>query len=432
LDALKKHHASAIGFVNEKTVEELGSDNGKRILEQWVREGFDLGNHTFSHADLNNITLEQFKQEVVTGEDSFRPILAEVGKTPRFPAFSFNHTGDTKEKHDFVAAFLKQRGYEVAACTIDNEDYLFNATYIQMLAKKDDSAAFKLRAAYLTYTAVEIEYYASLHEKIFGREIPQVMLLHANRLNADVIPSVEWKQGPRKGPSANRNFGARISDCEWLIYMDDDCIPRAGYVLAYLNAFAEANQTNLFHGLTFPLPEIPSLLYEAPKLTGPNKIFWSCNFAIRKSLFEATGGFDERYFLACFEDVEFSCRLDLLGARVGCVEGAVVDHPLRQIQHSSKLAKRWEVRVISTLDFGATPLQVAIRLPKHVLLVILSRFRGAKISSQNLRATLIFVGEFFYFLYFLPGWLRKYAKVPRSRFWTEQDALGRAPARFGL
>jgi len=41
--------------------------------------------------------------------------------------------------------------------------------------------------AYLTYTAVEIEYYASLHEKIFGREIPQVMLLHANRLNADVI-----------------------------------------------------------------------------------------------------------------------------------------------------------------------------------------------------------------------------------------------------
>src|SRR5437588_1004647 len=190
LDALKKHHASAIGFVNEKTVEELGSDNGKRILEQWVREGFDLGNHTFSHADLHNITLEQFKQEVVTGEDSILSILAEVGKTPRFLRFPFNHTGDTKEKHDFAAAFLKQRGYEVAACTIDSQDYLFNATYIQMLAKKDDSAAFKLRAAYLAYTAVEIEYYASLHQKIFGREIPQVMLLHANRLNADVIDKI--------------------------------------------------------------------------------------------------------------------------------------------------------------------------------------------------------------------------------------------------
>ena len=155
-----------------------------------MREGFDLGNHTFSDADLNNITLEQFKQEVVNGEGSFRPILDEVGKTPRFLRFPFNHTGDTKEKHDSVAAFLKQRGYEIAACTIDNEDYLFNAAYIQMLAKKVDAQAAKLRAEYLAYTAVEIDYYASLHKQIFGREIPQVMLLHANRLNADVLDEI--------------------------------------------------------------------------------------------------------------------------------------------------------------------------------------------------------------------------------------------------
>jgi peptidoglycan-N-acetylglucosamine deacetylase len=187
LDALKKHHAPAIGFVNEMTVREVGRDNGKRILEQWVREGFDLGNHTFSHADLNNITLEQFKQEVLTGQDSFRPMLAEVGKTPRYLRFPYNHTGDTKEKHDSVVLFLKQHGYQVATCTIDNEDYVFNAAYIQMLAKKDDALAARLRAEYLAYTAVEIDYYAALHEQIFGREIPQVMLLHANRLNSDVI-----------------------------------------------------------------------------------------------------------------------------------------------------------------------------------------------------------------------------------------------------
>jgi len=190
LNALKKHHAPAIGFVNEKTVEELVSENGKRILQRWVREGFDLGNHTFSHADLNNITIELFKQEVARGEDSFRPMLAEVGRTPRFLRFPFNHTGDTKEKHDSVAAFLKQRGYQVAACTIDNEDYLFNASYIQMLAKKDDAQAVKLRAEYLAYTAVEIDYYASLHKQIFGREIPQVMVLHANRLNADILEEI--------------------------------------------------------------------------------------------------------------------------------------------------------------------------------------------------------------------------------------------------
>jgi hypothetical protein len=67
---------------------------------------------------------------------------------------------------------------------------LFNASYIQMLAKKDDAQAAKLRAEYLAYTAVEIDYYASLHRQIFGREIPQVMLLHANRLNADVLDEI--------------------------------------------------------------------------------------------------------------------------------------------------------------------------------------------------------------------------------------------------
>ncbi len=134
LEALKKHRAPAIGFVNGKTAEELGNDNGKQILQQWAREGLDLGNHTFSHADLNNITLEQFKQEVVTGEDSFRQPLAEVGKTPRYLRFPYNPTGDTKEKHDSVALFLKQRGYRIAPSTIDHEDYLVNAAYVQMLA----------------------------------------------------------------------------------------------------------------------------------------------------------------------------------------------------------------------------------------------------------------------------------------------------------
>ena len=37
----------------------------------------------------------------------------------------------------FVAKFLAGRGYRLATCTIDNSDYLFNATYVQMLAAKE-------------------------------------------------------------------------------------------------------------------------------------------------------------------------------------------------------------------------------------------------------------------------------------------------------
>jgi hypothetical protein len=59
-------------------------------------------------------------------------------------------------------------------------------------------------------------------------------------------------------------------------------------------------------------------------------------------------------------------------------------------------------------------------------------FRGAKLTIENARATMVFAGEFLDFLYLLPGWIRKHAKEPRSRFWTEQVALGKAPRRFGL
>jgi peptidoglycan/xylan/chitin deacetylase (PgdA/CDA1 family) len=156
-------------------------------LEQWVSLGFDLGNHTFSHADLNSLTLEQFEQEVISGEASFVPALAKAGKASRYLRFPYSHTGNTAAKHDSVAAFLKQRGYKVAVCTIDNEDYLFNEAYRRMLENNDDESAAKLRAEYLAYTATEIDYYTALHKQVFAREIPHVMLFHINRLNADLM-----------------------------------------------------------------------------------------------------------------------------------------------------------------------------------------------------------------------------------------------------
>ena len=67
------------------------------------------------------------------GETSFVPLMRQAGKKPRFFRFPFNHTGDTIQKHEQVAAFLSQRGYRVATCTIDSSDYVFNSAYVRML-----------------------------------------------------------------------------------------------------------------------------------------------------------------------------------------------------------------------------------------------------------------------------------------------------------
>jgi peptidoglycan/xylan/chitin deacetylase (PgdA/CDA1 family) len=187
LSALRRHHAPVTGFMVQKRAEELGIASGTEILREWTKGEFDLGNHTYSHLDSNELSVAQIEDEIIRGEASLVALMKEAGKKTTFFRFPQNHTGDTKEKHDQVATFLSQHGYHLATCTIDNSDFLFNSAYVRMLSRHDTSSAEKLRREYLSYTDTEIDYYARLNKQVLGYEPPQVMLLHDNQLNADVI-----------------------------------------------------------------------------------------------------------------------------------------------------------------------------------------------------------------------------------------------------
>jgi peptidoglycan/xylan/chitin deacetylase (PgdA/CDA1 family) len=190
LESLRRHKVPATGFVIEKRVEDVGEIPGREILWQWAESGNDLGNHSYSHPDFNQLTIEQMEREIVSGERSISEILRKVSRRPRYFRFPMNHTGDTVAKHDAVAVFLTERGYKLAVCTIDNEDYVFDKAYLFALARKDNASAERLRSEYLSYTGTEIDYYSALNKQVFGYEPPHVMLLHVNRLNADTIDGV--------------------------------------------------------------------------------------------------------------------------------------------------------------------------------------------------------------------------------------------------
>ncbi|SRR5258705_6787295 len=247
------------------------------------------------------------------------------------------------------------------------------------------------------------------------------------------FPMVQWNEGPRRGPAANRNFGARQADGDWLIFLDDDCNPRPGFLAAYFKQMELlGNDARVaLEGATFRTVANPSLLWEAPH-NPDGGVLISCNFAMPRRLFIECGTFDERYPAANFEDTEFDIRVRIKGVKVIFVRDAAVDHPLRPLPEAAKLARRWESRVVSTYEFGASTAQVIWHLPRHIALVILSRFRGRKLDRDNLKAAWVMFKEFLLTLWYLPGWLRKHQGVPRSPFWTEQIRLGNAPYRFGL
>lgn len=246
------------------------------------------------------------------------------------------------------------------------------------------------------------------------------------------FPDVNWVQGPRRGPAANRNSGARQARGEWLIFVDDDCLPGEQWLNAYQMAIKETQSlTNWLVGKTYQTTARPSLLWEAPTYHGENSLPPSCNFAMNKTTYHLTGGFDERYKYS-FEDMEFFARLKCQGMIWKYVPEAKIEHPFRYIPSAAKLASRWDSKVIFAFDQGANSFRVLWNLPWHVLRITQARFRGCAWTQENRRAFKLYFQECLYVILWTPGWVKKWSSKARSAFWTDQvRQVGPIP-KFGF
>lgn len=183
---LTRHGIPAVGFVNETKLYRDGALDPARVahLETWVDAGLELGNHSFSHPDLHTTDLEEFQQDVLRGEEITRGLLEAVGREPRFFRHPFLHTGRSLEIKRGFESFLAEHGYRVAPVTIDNHEWIYARAYDHALVRADAALAGRLADAYVAYMDSVTGYYEAQSMALVGREIPQVMLLHANQLNA--------------------------------------------------------------------------------------------------------------------------------------------------------------------------------------------------------------------------------------------------------
>lgn len=157
-----------------------------------------------------------------------------------------------------------------------------------------------------------------------------------------VYPSVVFTTGPRRGPAANRNHGARQTQCDWIVFTDDDCVPSAGWIEAFMSA---AKEPGLYEGRTTSVAMRNTPLETAPVSSGGT--FWTCNLMVHRSVFDAVGGFDERFPYPAMEDIDFRERCRSAGYPMFYVEDAVVDHP--PVARAS--LRKHRDRVVSTLIY---------------------------------------------------------------------------------
>ena len=188
LSTLKKHKVSAVAFVVEGHLGDSDERDARiALLRQWVDAGMTLGNHTYSHRDSNQLTVEQFEEQIVKGDVVSRQLMRSREPYQLYFRHPMTHTGDTREKKEAIEQFLSARGYKVTPHTIENSDFIFNVGYALAVQKGDKALAKRLRDAYLDFTIAATEFAEKISPQIFGREIPQTLLIHANDINADTL-----------------------------------------------------------------------------------------------------------------------------------------------------------------------------------------------------------------------------------------------------
>lgn len=185
---LKQAGVPAVGFVNEGLLYSHNTLRPERVqmLGDWLDAGFELGNHTRWHSDLNAVGVRRFKRDILDGERLLRPMLAKRGAKPQWFRYPLLRTGTTIEDKTAVETFLGKHGYRVAPVTVNSSEWVFALAYRRAIASHaPDATLQRLRDEYVAYMVSKLVYYEQRSTDLLGYEVRQVLLLHANELNAD-------------------------------------------------------------------------------------------------------------------------------------------------------------------------------------------------------------------------------------------------------
>jgi glycosyltransferase involved in cell wall biosynthesis len=166
--------------------------------------------------------------------------------------------------------------------------------------------------------------------------------------------------GARKGSGAARNIAAAAAAGDVLLFADADDLVSTRWVEAYADALAAADFCTGPVTMFEDDDKVPDLSMELPE---PMRLYmeWKpaalgCNFAMRRSVFERLGGFDESFINA--QDLDLSWRAQIAGVILAWVPGARVAKRQRESFRTKYRQHR---------GFGVADIMLVRRFGKHGL-----------------------------------------------------------------
>ena len=184
--ALAAAGAPAHGFYNAA----FGQDDPRgaaAAIAAWRAAGLPIGNHSYSHVDLDKVGPAAFAADVARNETPLAG-AAPAGSDWHWFRYPFLSEGSTPAVNTAARSDLHARGYRAAAVTMGFNDFNWNAPYAACAARGDAAALARLDAGFLADARTAALDARARAQAQLGRDIPYVLLLHAGAMDARLMP----------------------------------------------------------------------------------------------------------------------------------------------------------------------------------------------------------------------------------------------------
>lgn len=183
--ALLEHGIVATGFAVGQQI----NRSSRPAIQAFADGGHTIGNHSWSHPDYGTITAEEFRIETGLTDKA----IAEWFDGPKYYRFPFLREGQTEEAKVAAERILAGFGYENVPVTIDNDEWQFNADYIDALERGNVAEATGVARLYVAHMQERTSYFQQLAQEGLGGDVDHILLIHLNRINADhLLTLLDW------------------------------------------------------------------------------------------------------------------------------------------------------------------------------------------------------------------------------------------------
>ncbi|HLM00525.1 MAG TPA: M56 family metallopeptidase [Pyrinomonadaceae bacterium] len=198
IEILKARKVPAIGFVQGSMIADIEklpvypavetarlNPVRANIVRLWRDAGLEVGVGGFKHLWFYDTPYENYVANTDENLLVVKQILAEKNLSPRYFSYPYLNTGRTAEDRNRFESWLGSRGLSPDKYTIDNQEWMYSYAYDAARNDNDVNTMREIRESFVAYMTKMFEHYEAYSQEIFGRDIPQTMVLTTSRLVTD-------------------------------------------------------------------------------------------------------------------------------------------------------------------------------------------------------------------------------------------------------